>query len=96
MLFCLSRSARICWNWCCGKEGTGKSLSTTPFPCGFIEPLICALPLQEGDQEPFDITVNWTKLTVLPYKDLANNTVGEDIVRLIEDEDDLNWEIKVH
>jgi phage gp36-like protein len=50
---------------------------------------------QEGEQEPFDITVNWTKLTVLNYTEFEVDTVGGAIVRAIQDEEDLNWEIKV-
>lgn len=52
--------------------------------------------VQEGEQEPYDITVKWSKLTALQYSDFESDSVGESVLKTIQDEDDLNWEIKVY
>lgn len=51
--------------------------------------------VQEGEQEPYDITANWSKMTALKYEDFSVDGVGESVVKIIQDDDDMNWEIKV-
>ena len=51
--------------------------------------------LQEGDQEPYDLGVNWTRLTFLPYSELNNSDTAKSIVSSIEDDENINWEFKV-
>ena len=54
------------------------------------------LLLQEGEQEPFDIGVQWAKLTFLPYSGLGSDEIAASITMAIEDNHDSNWEVKVY
>jgi hypothetical protein len=39
--------------------------------------------------------VNWTKLTLAPWSELGDGATADSIVAAIEDEEDMNWELKV-
>ena len=46
-------------------------------------------------EEPFEISISWTKLALMPYCDLDENAVTESIIVSIEDDQNSNWELKV-
>jgi hypothetical protein len=50
----------------------------------------------EKEEEPYEIKLTWSKLTNILYNELRGDSdAADNIVDSIEDETDLNWELKV-